>query len=84
MAALKKELSEAKALKAEAAARSAAKLGDNGEIDYDELDKEELQRLAAERGIDITGLKVREMRKTLQAADEAASRRSAYAPQAAK
>jgi len=84
MAALKKELSEAKAPKAEAAARGAAKLGD-GEIDYDELDKEELRSLAAERGIDVTGLKMRDMRKMLQAADEAGTgSRSAYAPQAAK
>ena len=85
MAALKKELSEAKALKANPVVRaSAPTLSDDGEIDYEELDKAELLQLAAERGINITGLKVRDMRKYLKAADEEAkSGRAAYAPQAA-
>jgi len=85
VAALKKELLEAKALKANPALRATAPtLGDGGEIDYDELDKAELLGLAAERDIDVAGLKVREMRKRLQAADEEAKGRRAFAPQAAK
>ena len=85
MAALKKELSEAKALKANPVVRaSASTLGDGGEIDYDELDKAELLSLAAERGVDVSGLKVRAMRLRLQAADEEAKKgRASYAPQGA-
>jgi hypothetical protein len=86
MAALKKELNETKALKTNPLLRaSAATVADGGEIDYDELDREELLQLAAQRGVDVAGLKARDMRKRLQAADEAAATgRASYAPQAAQ
>lgn len=45
----------------------------DGTVDYDELDRDELLQLAAERGISINGLKVRDIRSKLAASDEAAA-----------
>ena len=45
----------------------------DGAFDYDELDRDELAQLAAERGISIVSLKVRDIRSKLAASDEAAA-----------